>query len=46
MVVIASIAGLLSPAFRIERHDNGLGLATEVAQQCLKAGIRPKPQPI
>jgi hypothetical protein len=46
MVVIASIAGLISPAFRIERRDNGFALATEVAEQCLMGGVRPKPQPI
>jgi hypothetical protein len=46
MVVIAAMAGLISPAFRIERRDDGFGLATEGAHQCLQIGVRPEPQPI
>jgi hypothetical protein len=46
MVVIISIAGQISAAFRIERRDNGLGASTEVGEQRLKSAVRPKPQPI
>ena len=45
MVVITWI-GLIGPPFRIERRNNRFGLTTEVAEQCLKGRVRPKPQPI
>ena len=45
VMVIASMAGLISPAFRIERRNDGFGLATEGAEQRLKCGVGQKPQP-
>jgi hypothetical protein len=38
--------GLISPPFRIERRNNGFSLGTEITEQCLKGGVRPKPQAI